>query len=258
MKFLAFGCSFTDYAWPTWADIIARDQPTWHYENWGLGGGGNQAIARRVLYRCLAEPLAEDDIVILQWTSWCREDRFQTSRWVSEGNVVSAPYYGAEFAERYWTAENDAINTLQARHSTELALGKNLKYQMAMTPDDVMGRPTLYSSDRCGWVRSQLRACDEFEAAWPALEGLAEDGHPDPLQWMTWVETRIYPRLGLTLRPETRDSVLELQDYIMTLARQRIRHRIIQQEATKWAVKHGWDFRRHKPGSDIWHQQILY
>lgn len=258
MKFLAFGCSFTDYAWPTWADIIARDQPTWHYENWGLGGGGNQAIARRVLYRTLTEPLDPQDLVIVQWTSWVREDRFQSSRWISEGNVVSAPYYGREFAERYWTAENDALNTLQARKTTEQVLGTNLKYQMAMTADDVVNSSTLYSSDRCQWVKSQLTNCDEFPAAWPALGGLAQDGHPDPLQWMTWVETRIYPVLGLTLKPETRDAVLELQDFIMALARQRVRHGIIQGQATQWAVKHGWDFRKHKPGSDIKSYPILF
>lgn len=258
MKFLAFGCSFTDYAWPTWADIIARDQPTWHYENWGLGGGGNQAIARRVLYRCRSEPLAPDDLVIVQWSSWCREDRFQVSRWISEGNVASAPYYGRDFALRYWSPENDAINTLQARVSTEQLLGKNLAYQMAMTPDDVVNRGTVYNSDRCQWVKSQLTACDEFPAAWPALEGLATDGHPDPLQWMTWVETKIYPRLGLTLKQETRDMVMEIQEYAMTLARKRVRHNIIQGEVTKWAVKNGWDFRKHKPGSDLKNDPILF
>ena len=50
MRLIVFGCSFTDYAWPTWADIIAYDLGC-EYENWAQGGGGNQQIARRALYR---------------------------------------------------------------------------------------------------------------------------------------------------------------------------------------------------------------
>ncbi len=41
MRLITFGCSFTDYSWPTWADIIARDLDC-EYENWAIGGGGNQ------------------------------------------------------------------------------------------------------------------------------------------------------------------------------------------------------------------------
>jgi hypothetical protein len=39
-RFFAFGRSFTDYLWPTWADIIGREIP--YYENWGHGAAGNQ------------------------------------------------------------------------------------------------------------------------------------------------------------------------------------------------------------------------
>lgn len=38
-RLFAFGCSFTHYKWPTWADIVARDFKV--YENWGRGGAGN-------------------------------------------------------------------------------------------------------------------------------------------------------------------------------------------------------------------------
>ena len=43
-RLITFGCSFTDYSWPTWADIIALDREV-EYENWAIGGGGNQQIA---------------------------------------------------------------------------------------------------------------------------------------------------------------------------------------------------------------------
>ena len=45
MKFkraFVFGCSFTQYYWPTWADILGREFNK--FENWGQCGGGNQFI----------------------------------------------------------------------------------------------------------------------------------------------------------------------------------------------------------------------
>jgi hypothetical protein len=193
----------------------------------------------------------------VQWTSWGREDRFAHSRWISEGSVALSPYYGPEFVERYWSPENDAINTLQARYTAQQALGRNLAYEMAMSEMDD-ARPTIYTSAQCQWAKSQLKPCDEFAPAWPAFEGLTKDGHPDPLQWMTWVETKIYPRLGLKLGDRTRNRVLELQDFLMTLARKNLKHRIIQDQATEWCVRNGWRFNKCKPGSDLKTQPILY
>ena len=31
-RFFAFGCSYTEYFWPTWPDIIGQEIP--YYENW--------------------------------------------------------------------------------------------------------------------------------------------------------------------------------------------------------------------------------
>ena len=36
-----FGCSFTKYVWPTWADLLLSQVDG---ENWGMCGGGNKFI----------------------------------------------------------------------------------------------------------------------------------------------------------------------------------------------------------------------
>ena len=45
-RLFVFGCSFTMYAWPTYADFLGYEFD--HYENWGFPGLGNRAIAERV------------------------------------------------------------------------------------------------------------------------------------------------------------------------------------------------------------------
>ena len=55
-RLFAFGCSFTGYGWPTWADIIGQSFD--YYENWGKSGIGNYLISSRVVER-LPESLGE-------------------------------------------------------------------------------------------------------------------------------------------------------------------------------------------------------
>lgn len=48
MRLFTFGCSYTRWHWPSWADIIARDIGC-HYENWAEPGLGNVGIQHKML-----------------------------------------------------------------------------------------------------------------------------------------------------------------------------------------------------------------
>ena len=45
-RLFTFGCSYTSWNWPTWADLLGLEVE--HFENWGHAGIGNRAIAERV------------------------------------------------------------------------------------------------------------------------------------------------------------------------------------------------------------------
>ena len=47
-RIFAFGCSYTRFPWPTWADIIAYDLDI-PFENWANAGHGNVSIAHHML-----------------------------------------------------------------------------------------------------------------------------------------------------------------------------------------------------------------
>lgn len=91
-RFFAFGCSFTSWNWPTWADFYARNFN--YYENWGHAGLGNRAIAERVAECNIKNKFTQDDTVIVQWSSHLRHDymRFDKDNketWQTKGSLFS-------------------------------------------------------------------------------------------------------------------------------------------------------------------------
>lgn len=71
-RFFAFGCSYTSYSWPTWADLASIEYD--FSKNWGLSGIGNKAIAERVAEANTRYQFGPDDIVVVQWSSHLRND----------------------------------------------------------------------------------------------------------------------------------------------------------------------------------------
>jgi hypothetical protein len=249
MRLITFGCSFTDYSWPTWADIIARDLGC-EYENWAVGGGGNQQIARRILYRDQQFGWQPDDLVMVQWTSITREDRFVQNQWIAQGSVALAPHYGAKWVKKYWSWHNDVINTAQARITSERILGHSLKYQMAMTWGD--GGHLIGDDDKItDFWRSRLTVCDQLPSDARPFNGEIRDGHPDPAWWLHWVETKIYPQLGFALKDRTRQQVQEIQEYLELLVKKKTPQHQLQHLSSVRATELGWPMtRKVKPGSD--------
>ena len=88
-KMFAFGCSFTGYKWPTWADILGCEYS--YYENWGRSGAGNQYI-----FNCLIEAathISKDDHVYIMWSTVVREDRWRDGKWHTVGNIYNQDTY---------------------------------------------------------------------------------------------------------------------------------------------------------------------
>ena len=61
-RFFAFGCSYTSYGWPTWANLLSLNFDEYH--NWALAGLGNRAIAERVAEANARYKFDKDDLVV--------------------------------------------------------------------------------------------------------------------------------------------------------------------------------------------------
>jgi len=90
MRLFTFGCSITQFYYPTWADLLS-----WHFgnrmsvsENWGRSGAGNQFIFTRIWEADSIYHFNSNDIVVVQWTAMPRDDRFITGHgWHTAGNL---------------------------------------------------------------------------------------------------------------------------------------------------------------------------
>lgn len=71
-RFFVVGCSFTNWFWPTWADVIAHDHPHLEFINLGLGGQGNQYIATAVSQIIQHYAPTSRDCVAVMWSTFHR------------------------------------------------------------------------------------------------------------------------------------------------------------------------------------------
>lgn len=99
-RFFAFGCSFTDYHWWTWADIIGYNFKE-NYYNYAQSGFGNTAIMYSLVEAAETHKINKDDLVIICWSNISREDRYKGKRWITVGNIYTQDVYPREFIEKF-------------------------------------------------------------------------------------------------------------------------------------------------------------
>ena len=104
-RFFAFGCSYTSYGWPTWANLLSLNFDEYH--NWALAGLGNRAIAERVAEANARYQFNENDLVIVQWSTHLRNDWFnptvmpeRLSNWKTAGSIFN--YHNKNLYDDKW------------------------------------------------------------------------------------------------------------------------------------------------------------
>lgn len=104
-RLFAFGCSYTSYAWPTWANLLELEFD--HVENWAMAGLGNRAIAERVAECHAKNKITKDDVVIVQWSSHLRNDWWhqepvlnRTLGWKTYGSIFN--YHNDKLYDKKW------------------------------------------------------------------------------------------------------------------------------------------------------------
>jgi hypothetical protein len=142
-RLFTFGCSFTQYGWPTWADILSRQSES--YENWGRAGAGNGFIFNSIIECHLRGTFTSDDTVCVMWTNVSREDRYVDNKWVLPGNIYTQSTYDDNFIKQFADTRGYYIRDLALIYSTQQLLKKiGCKYVMlSMVP---ITNPVQYDS----------------------------------------------------------------------------------------------------------------
>lgn len=121
---MTFGCSFTKYHWPTWADIVLKqaDLEGFETDNWGHSGGGNLFIAVQVQHAIASGLLKAGDHAFISWTSFAREDRIVNNSWLMVGNIFNQSAYSQDWVEKFADVEFYTIRDCALINATRLAL----------------------------------------------------------------------------------------------------------------------------------------
>lgn len=126
-RFFAFGCSFTNYRWMTWADIIGSQFE--QYQNWGQAGAGNKYIYASVMEADQRQKFTSDDTVIICWTESMRDDRYVDGRgWITTGSMSSV--FSKEFIADYVCERGYLIDSLNMiKGVQELLINRGCKWK---------------------------------------------------------------------------------------------------------------------------------
>ena len=104
-RIFTFGCSFTGYLWGTWANILGAEFPDAEFRNFGRSGAGNQYIHNMIMQTDNVYNFDHNDLVIVQWTNVCREDRYLPEKdgWLVPGNIYSQSEYSQDFIQNFFS-----------------------------------------------------------------------------------------------------------------------------------------------------------
>ena len=210
-RFFAFGCSFTNYIWYTWADIIAYDFGI-PFQNWGIAGIGNVGIHARLIECDIKNKLTEKDLIIVQWSSWPREDRYINNRWQAGGNIFNSlnERYDKMFLKKYWDVNNDIIQNSTAIISAQW-LPITFQLSVSLTHESILGlkgiNEEMYTTYKTA-LPEDIFYIPEHKSQYP-------DAHPDILNHLDFVK-HIYKEIGFEIKKETVDYFSKKHDNIMT------------------------------------------
>lgn len=129
-RLFAHGCSFTQYSWPTWADILGKEFG--YYENWGNAAAGNQYMFNSVIECLLRNPPKPNDVYIIMWTNILREDKYINHEWIFNGNITTPcdpNFYDKNYIKKYVDARGFAIRDYALIEATHRVLKSyNIKH----------------------------------------------------------------------------------------------------------------------------------
>lgn len=83
-----FGCSFTNFeSWITWANILSIECSNAIIYNTAQPGGGNLFISCTLAACNKKYSFNKNDLILVMWSTHCRDDRYKEDRWITKGNV---------------------------------------------------------------------------------------------------------------------------------------------------------------------------
>jgi|AntAceMinimDraft_12_1070368.scaffolds.fasta_scaffold02628_3 hypothetical protein len=217
-RIIIFGCSYTQYGWPTWANILGYDMEI-EYHNFALPGLGNVGIMHRMVEANAKLKFNKDDKIFILWSSWSREDRIRNSNWVCTGSVFNGgnTEYNRYFIKRYWSYDNDIVKNSTAIIAANKMFGEYITWQgsafklaknEAFKTKKTSSEITKFYLDQLPEIPYYNFERSEFQKPFDVIQ----DCHPDIIQHMQILQEFIYPAIDKQLQQSTVDIFSSLHN----------------------------------------------
>ena len=206
-RLFTFGCSFTHWNWPTWADLLGQEFEE-HY-NYATAGAGNLYIACNLAETIARHDINKNDTVMIMWSNSTREDRYVNS-WVCPGNIHSYPEtkenpYSKKFIRDFITIRGCYVRDLALMQLADTLLqGLGSKYHFMSMVDIEFSGQFNYQDDSDSIKDLLVLYKDTLSKFKPSVHSVIfnKDWHSRP-----WIE-------GESTRPDTHPLPLEHMEYI--------------------------------------------
>lgn len=226
-RFFAFGCSFTNYIWPTWADLIGHNFGS-NYFNYGRPGAGNVFIFNSIIEANQIHRFTKDDLIIIQWSSTDREDRYINNKWVTPGCLIN--YQTDDYIKKYYSFKGFLIRDLATITSVVYMLKSigcdykfltlnNLKKPVRSYFDgddiDEMRDILVYYRDILELMPPSFNEILEFSDKLPLNidDILFEDIHPTPIEHYNYLH-KVSPEYAVDCKELANDYTQQLFELI--------------------------------------------
>lgn len=239
-RYFAFGCSFVNYRWPTWCDLLHRETENCEYFNTGKSGAGNQYIATQVNHYLNTFNPGKNDLITIMWTGFYREDFYVRGTWKTPGNIYTQDEIPETYIDQFADNRGYSIRDLMLVDYTIRAL-KELEVPVCMmwsvppkkqnSYSGVMGENSeepifdLLAGYRhlTAYMLPELHEfCTDDEGSWPNeyvykdCEGdLFPDYHPSVLTYSKYLN-----HIGFKLSEDTENYVKEEHEKCLAFERQ--------------------------------------
>lgn len=221
MKLFTFGCSYTNYYWPTWSDMLGYQFD--EHQNWAISGLGNNAIMQRVNEALTQNKITAQDCVVVQFTDFNRLDLHSVGilpfgNWRAGGNIwmktVEEPWIRNTWNEEsYMYMSHNYI-------SMTINFLKTLPCKWAVTSSvDVPGllkdKEYVHNKDVYNeWVQPIQPYADANESPvinvtyreqdpisfFTKRNKVDQDKHPSINTHANWVQQHLAPTLGIDIK----------------------------------------------------------
>lgn len=236
-RLFVFGCSATSWHWPTWAEMLGRSYD--HYENWGITGIGNRAIAERVSECVAKNKIGPGDTVIVQWTHFHRYDShvpgiIVDSSWRCSGNIHSNPYE-LQWVKDGWREQSYAMHSLNFIQMIKALLDNNGCQYYFTTIDDLT--PEFVHLKDLEIYQDMWNSIDWIEpiyvyarrngfAGTPMYRSLVDmmwrvtkrtsiiDPHPTPKFQLGWLKENLLAKLGVSVDEQYAQDIIRVFDLV--------------------------------------------